>query len=103
MQNINESSRPETIPALWRLGFRPFFLAGSLLAALAVPFWLISLYYPQHTWLKVLPFWWHPHELLFGFAMDYEIICITLEPDSRKLLRHPVVEHMVQEDIGQQR
>ncbi|MCJ8168615.1 NnrS family protein [Atopomonas sediminilitoris] len=56
------------IPPLLRLGFRPFFLGGAVLALLAIPVWLIALsggfsQAPLGGWLA-----WHRHELLFGFA-----------------------------------
>ncbi|MCY1263533.1 NnrS protein [compost metagenome] len=58
------------IPSLWRLGFRPFFLGGSLFAVVAIGAWIAVL-------LGVLPEWqplggwlaWHRHEMLFGFAV----------------------------------
>lgn len=59
-----------SIPPLWRLAFRPFFLAGSLFAMLAIPLWigawtgLWSGLQPTGGWLA-----WHRHEMLFGFAM----------------------------------
>nr|WP_272889432.1 NnrS family protein [Stutzerimonas stutzeri] len=55
---------------MWRLAFRPFFLAGSLFAMLAIPLWigawtgLWSGFHPTGGWLA-----WHRHEMLFGFAM----------------------------------
>jgi uncharacterized protein involved in response to NO len=54
--------------ALWGRGFRPFFLLGTVYAALVVPFWLAiyaGLLAPPR-WLT--PFAWHGHEMLFGFA-----------------------------------
>lgn len=55
---------------LWRLGFRPFYLATALFAALAIPLWIASL----HGWpgvaqasLHVGPLW-HMHEMVFGMA-----------------------------------
>ena len=36
-------------------------------------------------------------------TVDNDIIRITLERDVRKILRHPLVEYVMQEDIGQQR
>lgn len=57
------------IPPLLRLGFRPFFLLGSLLAALAIPLWIFAWLagwhslQPQGGWLA-----WHRHEMAFGFA-----------------------------------
>ena len=59
-----------SITPLWRLAFRPFFLAGSLFAMLAIPLWigawtgLWSGLQPTGGWLA-----WHRHEMLFGFAM----------------------------------
>lgn len=58
------------ITPLFRLAFRPFFLAGCLLAVLAIPLWLaafsgsISNWQPAGGWLG-----WHRHELLFGFGV----------------------------------
>ncbi|MBM7061462.1 NnrS family protein [Pseudomonas sp. UL073] len=66
---IQDARQALRIPPLLRLGFRPFFLAGTLLAALAVPLWLLALHggladgAPRGGWLA-----WHRHELLFGFA-----------------------------------
>lgn len=57
------------VPPLLRLGFRPFFLLGSLLAVLAIPLWISALQgapllpQPMGGWLA-----WHRHELVFGFA-----------------------------------
>ncbi|WP_260957848.1 NnrS family protein [Pseudomonas citri] len=58
------------IAPLWRLAFRPFFLAGCVLALLAIPLWLaaftgrLSGWQPAGGWLA-----WHRHELLFGFGL----------------------------------
>lgn len=58
------------IPPLWRLAFRPFFLAGSLFALLAVPLWVAAWAGAWHGW-QPAGGWlaWHRHEMLFGFAM----------------------------------
>lgn len=59
-----------SIPPIWRLAFRPFFLAGSLFAVLAIPLWVAAWtglwpgFQPTGGWLA-----WHRHEMLFGFAM----------------------------------
>ncbi|TYP62408.1 NnrS family protein [Stutzerimonas stutzeri] len=59
-----------SIPPVWRLAFRPFFLAGSLFAMLAIPLWIAAWtglwpgFQPTGGWLS-----WHRHEMLFGFAM----------------------------------
>lgn len=31
-----------SVPPIWRLAFRPFFLAGSLFALLAIPLWVAA-------------------------------------------------------------
>lgn len=55
---------------MWRLAFRPFFLAGSFFAMLAIPLWVATWtgiwpgFQPTGGWLS-----WHRHEMLFGFAM----------------------------------
>lgn len=59
-----------SIPPVWRLAFRPFFLAGSVFAMLAIPLWIAAWtglwpgFQPTGGWLA-----WHRHEMLFGFAM----------------------------------
>jgi len=55
---------------LWRLGFRPFYLASALFAALAIPLWLASLYGWTATALPALRVGvlWHMHEMVFGMA-----------------------------------
>lgn len=56
------------IPPVLRLGFRPFFLLGSLLAAAAVLPWVWA--WLSGATLQPLGGWlaWHRHEMLFGFA-----------------------------------
>jgi uncharacterized protein involved in response to NO len=54
--------------ALWRLGFRPFYLLAAALAALAVPLWAL-----RYAGLLEGAAWvgpdWHAHEMLFGFTV----------------------------------
>lgn len=55
--------------ALFGYGFRPFFLAAGLAAALLVPWWAAALAWgvPLATsWPATL---WHGHEMLFGFIV----------------------------------
>ena len=48
-------------------GFRPFYLGGAIIAALAVPLWLGMWYH--HYFTPSLPaLYWHSHEMVFGFA-----------------------------------
>ncbi|MCG6873227.1 MAG: NnrS family protein [Gammaproteobacteria bacterium] len=57
--------------SLAQLGFRPFFLLGSLYSALAMLAWLLIL---QDIWgmppsLPGSPAAWHAHEMLYGYAL----------------------------------
>ena len=61
--------RPHAGPALFSAGFRPFFLAAALWAALAIPLWLAA-YGRGAVAASVLPpALWHGHEMVFGFAL----------------------------------
>ncbi len=60
---------PQGLPLL-RLGFRPFYLGGALLAAVIVPLW-IALFLGQIQLAPTIPpLLWHAHEMLFGFAVS---------------------------------
>lgn len=54
--------------SLWSLGFRPFFLFGSLHALVALAVWIAF----QLGWIdrpgSLDPILWHAHEMLFGFT-----------------------------------
>jgi uncharacterized protein involved in response to NO len=54
---------------LLRLGFRPFYIGGALLAVLNVPLWVAIFL----GWLQLTPasqpLLWHAHETLFGFTV----------------------------------
>ncbi len=60
--------RPFSGPALFREGFRPFFLAAGLWAPAAMALWIAYL----AGWIDLPtafgPLNWHIHEMLFGFA-----------------------------------
>lgn len=58
----------ENVPALFRAGFRPFFLAAGIEAALMVPAWLVIWLGGHDFALSYPPMLWHAHEMLFGFA-----------------------------------
>jgi len=54
--------------ALWDLGFRPFYLVASVLAALSVPMWALQFTgWLGHSVLRGPV--WHAHEMVFGFAL----------------------------------
>ncbi len=50
------------------LGFRPFFLLAAILAAAAVPLWLLIYQGVLEPISYLPPTVWHAHEMVFGFA-----------------------------------
>ena len=68
MINITDVKQEQKIPPILRLGFRPFFLFGSMFALLSMVVWLLTLkgiFSPAPLNDTV---WWHGHEMLFGFV-----------------------------------
>ncbi|WP_192984617.1 NnrS family protein [Pseudomonas sp. EggHat1] len=57
------------IAPLWRLGFRPFFLAGALFALLAVALWAAALHGLTNLAVPGGMLAWHRHEMPFGFGL----------------------------------
>lgn len=61
--------------AVWRLGFRPFYLATAVFAALAVPLWMLqytgylAAWLPQTASVLHVGYLWHLHEMVFGMAV----------------------------------
>lgn len=55
-------------PALLSYGFRPFFLFGSIWAALALAIWLPFLAGGIALPTAMPPVQWHAHELIFGYV-----------------------------------
>jgi uncharacterized protein involved in response to NO len=62
------AAKPKGWPVL-RLGFRPFYIGGALLAALIVPLWVAMFLGLTPFTPAVSPLLWHAHEMLFGFAV----------------------------------
>ena len=58
-----------TGPAILSAGFRPFFLAAAIWAALAIPIWLAAVAAGLIMPSTLPPLIWHVHEMVFGFAM----------------------------------
>ena len=57
-----------TVFALWRLGFRPFYLLASVFAALSIALWALQYAgWLGHAYLSGPV--WHAHEMLFGFTL----------------------------------
>lgn len=53
----------------WRDAFRPFYLGGSIFAAVSIFLWLSTWfhgYVPPAA--PIAPLFWHVHEMVFGFA-----------------------------------
>ena len=69
MLNITDVAQEQKITPFFRLGFRPFFLSACLFSLIALPIWLAYLIFH----IDVAPyggsFWWHGHEMIFGFAV----------------------------------
>jgi uncharacterized protein involved in response to NO len=55
-------------PAVLSYGFRPFFLAGALWAAVAVALWLPMLSGQLQLPSAFSPVEWHVHELIYGYV-----------------------------------
>lgn len=70
MMQILDQAKEQRIPPLFRLAFRPFFLAGSGFSVLAMLIW--ALFWSGSVnlsgWMYGNPVWWHSHEMLFGFT-----------------------------------
>jgi uncharacterized protein involved in response to NO len=54
--------------ALWRMGFRPFYLLAAIFAAVSLPLW-IAHYFGLMNGLPYASLNWHMHEMVFGFAI----------------------------------
>jgi len=68
MLNIDEPTHLQPQIALFRLGFRPFFLFASLFSVLALGIWGGFLSGINLLPQSVNPLWWHGHEMIFGFV-----------------------------------
>jgi uncharacterized protein involved in response to NO len=55
-------------PALFAYGFRPFFLAGAIWAALGVLLWLPQFFGAITLPTAMAPLDWHVHEMIFGYG-----------------------------------
>lgn len=60
--------RPHAGTALFSAGFRPFFLASSVWAAVAIPLWLAAYSRGLVAPSLLAPVDWHVHEMVFGYA-----------------------------------
>lgn len=68
MSTTAEQIRAFDGPAILSYGFRPFFLAGALWAAIAVAIWLPMLSGHLALPTAFAPLDWHVHELVYGYV-----------------------------------
>ncbi|WP_133406618.1 NnrS family protein [Parashewanella tropica] len=68
MINIDEPAHKQFRPAIFRLGFRPFFLFGSIFSVFALGLWAMTLSGKINFQPHGNPIWWHGHEMIFGFV-----------------------------------
>ncbi len=55
--------------AVWRMAFRPFFLAACVWSAAALTGWIAMILAGHSMPSRFDPLTWHIHEMLFGFVM----------------------------------
>lgn len=68
MLNIDEPAHLQPKVALFRLGFRPFFLFASVFSLFALIIWGSFLAGVNVFPSTLNPLWWHGHEMVFGFV-----------------------------------
>ena len=69
---FSEAKTASPLPPGWpllRLGFRPFYIGGALLAALITPLWVAMFLGQLQVATNLPPLLWHAHEMLFGFVI----------------------------------
>ena len=69
MLNIEDKPAFDNRIALFRLGFRPFFLGAAAFAAAAMLYWMgiLALDWPFALG-DISPVTWHAHEMIFGYS-----------------------------------
>jgi len=56
--------------ALFRLGFRPFFMAAALLGIISMVIWMAErVFYVRLLPVGAPPINWHAHEMIYGYAL----------------------------------
>ncbi len=66
-RSIDRRGRVRNAPAFLSYAFRPFFLLGSIYAALAVPLWLLVYFGYASLSGSFAGLAWHAHEMIFGY------------------------------------
>ena len=64
-------SKPDDFgPPIFRLGFRPFFLAAGVFSIIAMAIWMASFVFSvEFAFSGTSPNLWHAHEMMFGYVM----------------------------------
>ncbi|TEW56686.1 NnrS family protein [Psychromonas sp. RZ22] len=68
MIQISDNAKEQQLIPIFRLGFRPFFLAGTIFSVLSMLAWIFILTGKITLPSQIPPIIWHAHEMLFGFA-----------------------------------
>ena len=68
MLQITDNATEQQILPLFRLGFRPFFLVGSIFSILSLLLWGLLLTAKISLNSPIPSTQWHAHEMLFGFS-----------------------------------
>jgi len=72
MIKINNSENQQDMNghALFRLGFRPFFLVASAFAVISMAIWMAELIFSiKLIPNSISPVYWHAHEMIYGYAL----------------------------------
>lgn len=68
MMQITDLQKEQQILPILRLGFRPFFLGGTIFGFVSILLWLLTLRGVITPEPLGGSYWWHMHEMTFGFA-----------------------------------
>ena len=70
LQIQSPSKRPSSPHPILNLSFRVFFSGGAVFAILIMALWmLVFTGKTQINAVQINPFYWHAHEMLYGYAM----------------------------------
>lgn len=65
---ITDLAKEQQILPLFRLAFRPFFIAGAIFSIIAISIWALQLIGLIHVSVYGNALFWHIHEMVFGFV-----------------------------------
>lgn len=70
MMQILDNEKEQKIVPIFRLAFRPFFLAASAFSVISMLLWAMfwAGNFSVTRFMYANPVWWHSHEMLFGFS-----------------------------------